>query len=332
MGVGQSPGGSTEALFGELRDVVQVLAREENLSLQSATVFQGHAVWSSDQLMSEVARGSWGLARAFDEDFKVLPDRDAEEKWEAIWHERTVLQREGSSAPLGRDRSDRRNAEEVQIPSIPGAPEAMALITGGLGGLGMLAANELAIAGKDHIVATSRSGKPTGMPPALQQLMAAMQTTCPHYMVKADGSDGAVMMDTIQAFCRPGLLAESAVTLGTVISQTRAQLETMPEELVRPSLETLERIKKEIIDTAKEASDKVHFGADVTVEDAQEVRDREDEVVDTIAKLKQRAEGGVAAAAGAAQLRAIQKTGSELAEQVQETSLGGWWAPGIVNG
>ncbi|CAL1172495.1 unnamed protein product [Cladocopium goreaui] len=196
----------------------------------------------------------------------------------------------------------------------------MALITGGLGGLGMLAANELAIAGKDHIVATSRSGKPTGMPPALQQLMAAMQTTCPHYMVKADGSDGAVMMDTIQAFCRPGLLAESAVTLGTVISQTRAQLETMPEELVRPSLETLERIKKEIIDTAKEASDKVHFGADVTVEDAQEVRDREDEVVDTIAKLKQRAEGAVGGA-GAAQLRAIQKTGSELAEQVQELGV-----------
>ncbi|CAK9100556.1 unnamed protein product [Durusdinium trenchii] len=194
----------------------------------------------------------------------------------------------------------------------------MALITGGLGGLGMLAANELAIAGKDHVVATSRSGRPTGMPPALQQLMAAMQTTCPHYMVKADGSDGAVMLDTMQAFCRPGLLAESAVTLGTVISQTRAQMETMPDELVRPSLETLERIKKEIIETSKEASDKVSFGADVTVDDAQEVRDREDEVVEIIGKLKQRLETGTA---GPAQLRAIQKTGSELAEQVQELGV-----------
>ncbi|CAJ1437354.1 unnamed protein product [Effrenium voratum] len=147
--------------------------------------------------------------------------------------------------------------------------------------------------------------------------MAAMQTTCPHYMVKADGSDGAVMLDTIQAFCRPGLLAESAVTLGTIISQTRAQLETMPEDLVRPSLETLERIKKEIIDTAKEAGDKVHFGADVTVEDAQEVRDREDEVVELIGKLKARVDG----APPPAQLGAIQKTGSELAEQVQELGV-----------
>ncbi|CAE7528474.1 unnamed protein product [Symbiodinium natans] len=194
----------------------------------------------------------------------------------------------------------------------------MALITGGLGGLGMLAANELAISGKDHVVATSRSGRPTGMPPALQQLMAAMQTTCPHYMVKADGSDGAVMLDTIQAFCRPGLLAESAVTLGTIITATRSQLETMPDELVRPSLETLERIKKEIIDTSKEASEKVQFGADVTVEDAQEVRDREDEVVDLISKLKTRVDGG---GTGPAQLRAIQKTGSELAEQVQELGV-----------
>eukprot|EP00913_Durusdinium_trenchii_P031852 g29830.t1 len=186
----------------------------------------------------------------------------------------------------------------------------MALITGGLGGLGMLAANELAIAGKDHVVATSRrdgghgvtrvfqaSGRPTGMPPALQQLMAAMQTTCPHYMVKADGSDGAVMLDTMQAFCRPGLLAESAVTLGTVISQTRAQMETMPDELVRPSLETLERIKKA-------TASAFVLG--------------EDEVVEIIGKLKQRLETGTA---GPAQLRAIQKTGSELAEQVQELGV-----------
>eukprot|EP00439_Symbiodinium_sp_Y106_P016479 s4461_g2.t1 len=156
------------------------------------------------------------------------------------------------------------------------------------------------------------SGRPTGMPPALQQLMAAMQTTCPHYMVKADCSDGSVILDTIQAFCRPGLLAESAVTLGSIITATRSQLETMPDELVRPSLETLERIKK------AEASEKVQFGADVTVEDAQEVRDREDEVVDLISKLKARVDGG---GSGPAQLRAIQKTGSELAEQVQELGV-----------
>lgn len=194
----------------------------------------------------------------------------------------------------------------------------MALITGGLGGLGMLAANELAMSGKDHVVCTSRSGRPANMPPALQQLMANMQTTCPHYMVKADGSDGSVMFDTLQAFCRPGLLAESAVTLGTVITATAQQLDSMPDELVRPSLETLERIKKEILDTSKEMGAKIHLGADVTVEDAQEVRDREDEVVDLITKLKAKVESGPG---GPSQIRAIQKTGTELAEQVQELGV-----------
>eukprot|EP00406_Dinophysis_acuminata_P018038 CAMPEP_0179347432 /NCGR_PEP_ID=MMETSP0797-20121207/73131_1 /TAXON_ID=47934 /ORGANISM="Dinophysis acuminata, Strain DAEP01" /LENGTH=46 /DNA_ID= /DNA_START= /DNA_END= /DNA_ORIENTATION= len=46
----------------------------------------------------------------------------------------------------------------------------MAFITGGLGGLGMLAAHELAMAGKDQVVCTSRSGRPSSMPPQLLQL------------------------------------------------------------------------------------------------------------------------------------------------------------------
>eukprot|EP00439_Symbiodinium_sp_Y106_P023231 s4461_g2.t2 len=291
-----------------------VLSEQTNLRPLGAAVFQGHAVWSSDQLLSEVARGSWGLARAQGSDLSV-PEGDSEERWSTLWQQRQVVPRtsdvESPSQPQPHSQSQQLRRREAQ-----GLGRRMALITGGLGGLGMLAANELAIAGKDHVVATSRRQIFTllcvCMPPALQQLMAAMQTTCPHYMVKADCSDGSVILDTIQAFCRPGLLAESAVTLGSIITATRSQLETMPDELVRPSLETLERIKK------AEASEKVQFGADVTVEDAQEVRDREDEVVDLISKLKARVDGG---GSGPAQLRAIQKTGSELAEQVQELGV-----------
>merc|ERR1719323_1893511 len=111
----------------------------------------------------------------------------------------------------------------------------------------MLAAHELAMAGKEHIVATSRSGRPAGVPPQLQQLMTAMQSQCPHYMVKADGSDGAVMFDTIQAFSRPGFLTEQAITLGDVIDATRHQLEDLPDSMLKPTLETLEKIQKEIL-------------------------------------------------------------------------------------
>lgn len=193
----------------------------------------------------------------------------------------------------------------------------MAFITGGLGGLGMVASHELAVGGKEHIVATSRSGRATSIPPALLQLMAVMQNQCPHYQCKADGSDGSVMHDTIQAFCRPGFLTEQAVTLSGVIDAAKRQLNTMSPDLVRPTLETLERIKKEIIDVAADAK-KIEFGADVSVEDAQEVKDRESEVAELIQKLKAKAMAG---GSGPQSLRTIKKMGSELATQVQDLGV-----------
>eukprot|EP00434_Breviolum_minutum_P014992 symbB.v1.2.013219.t1/scaffold890.1/size154879/5 len=63
--------------------------------------------------MSEVARGSWGLVRATDEDLKLL-DGDPEDRWAALWQDRAVLQREGSdSRPDARATSVRRGHDEV---------------------------------------------------------------------------------------------------------------------------------------------------------------------------------------------------------------------------
>merc|ERR1719157_315409 len=62
-----------------------------------------------------------------------------------------------------------------------------------------------------------------------------MQATCPHYMVKSDASDGSVMFDTIQAFCRPGFLTEQAVTLGDVIDAAKRQLDQLPDKMLKPT-------------------------------------------------------------------------------------------------
>lgn len=83
--------GGQRALFGELRDVAQVLSQEANLGPMGGAIFQGHAVWSSDQLMSEVARGSWGLARAHDEDLRLPFPGDPEVRWAALWELRDVV-------------------------------------------------------------------------------------------------------------------------------------------------------------------------------------------------------------------------------------------------
>jgi len=193
----------------------------------------------------------------------------------------------------------------------------MAFITGGLGGLGMLAAHELSMAGKDQVVCTSRSGRPANMPPQLLQLMAAMQTQCPHYMVKADGSDGSVMFDTVQAFCRPGFLTEQAITLGDVIDATKRQIEGMPKDLLKPTLETLQSIQAEIFDTSSEAKAKQGATADVAIADKEEIRDREEEVAELINRLKQKMDAQGAALA----IRDVQKTTLALSEQVTELGV-----------
>mmetsp|Transcript_60920 Transcript_60920/g.178698 ORF Transcript_60920/g.178698 Transcript_60920/m.178698 type:complete len:261 (-) Transcript_60920:95-877(-) len=192
----------------------------------------------------------------------------------------------------------------------------MAFITGGLGGLGMLASHELAMSGKDQIIATSRSGRPASMPPALLQLMSAMQAQCPHYMVKADGSDGAVMFDTIQAFCRPGFLTEQSITLGDVIDAAHRQMDGMPEDLVKPTLETLESIQREIQATSKEGAAKAMFTSDVSIADREEIKDREEEVAELIGKLKEKMAGK-----GPAAVKDAHRTALMLSEQVTELGV-----------
>merc|ERR1719191_1581660 len=141
-----------------------------------------------------------------------------------------------------------------------------------------------------------------------------MQAQCPHYMVKADGSDGSVMYDTIQAFCRPGFLTQQAITLGDVIDATKKQLDTMPADLVKPTLDTLEQIQKEMSSTA--AAAKSFLGAEVSDVDKEEIKDREEEVADLVGKLKEKAGGG-----GAAAIKDVAKTSEALAVQVNELGL-----------
>lgn len=85
------------ALFGEPHDVLHALHNNEGLDLVGAVAFQGHAVWSSTQLVAEIARGSWGLAQAEDEDLAVIaPLKERDALWSQLWNTRPLLR--GGSA------------------------------------------------------------------------------------------------------------------------------------------------------------------------------------------------------------------------------------------
>lgn len=82
------------ALFGEPTDVLNALQRDASLQVVGAVVFQGHAVWSSTQLLAEVARGSWCLCHSGARELAGLaPLEEREEMWQRLWSTKSLLRR-----------------------------------------------------------------------------------------------------------------------------------------------------------------------------------------------------------------------------------------------
>mmetsp|Transcript_46391 Transcript_46391/g.110501 ORF Transcript_46391/g.110501 Transcript_46391/m.110501 type:complete len:173 (-) Transcript_46391:118-636(-) len=79
----------------------------------------------------------------------------------------------------------------------------MALITGGLGGLGILAARELGAAGCGLIVTTSRSGRMADTRPEIQEIIETMQQSSFHMKAKCDGADTSAFCDLIAHVQKP---------------------------------------------------------------------------------------------------------------------------------
>jgi len=86
------------ALFGEPADLLPVLQQQNSIHVLRILAFEGHAVWHSTQLLSEIMRGSWGLALATGADllfcFETL---NRHECWEQLWAEKQPIRpRSGS--------------------------------------------------------------------------------------------------------------------------------------------------------------------------------------------------------------------------------------------
>lgn len=106
LGAEEAHAGCAGALFGEPDHVAEVLDQHPDLRPVSALALQGHAVWSSAQLLSEVARGSWGLTPVLASDLVSLPlcHEHQSASWELLWTTRGVL----AAAPqtVRRERDD----------------------------------------------------------------------------------------------------------------------------------------------------------------------------------------------------------------------------------
>mmetsp|Transcript_26606 Transcript_26606/g.63432 ORF Transcript_26606/g.63432 Transcript_26606/m.63432 type:complete len:162 (+) Transcript_26606:28-513(+) len=121
----------------------------------------------------------------------------------------------------------------------------MALITGGLGGLGILATYELAAAGAPYVVTTSRSGRIAAGQPELVQLQENLRQFCSHYNAKIDGCDIGALTDLFQWMQRPDMQAEETDLFTTCIGT----VEKAPALLSEADVEKLQATRGHMMET-----------------------------------------------------------------------------------
>mmetsp|Transcript_1235 Transcript_1235/g.4180 ORF Transcript_1235/g.4180 Transcript_1235/m.4180 type:complete len:217 (+) Transcript_1235:88-738(+) len=118
----------------------------------------------------------------------------------------------------------------------------MAMITGGLGGLGVLACYELAASGQPYICTTSRSGRIGGGQRELVQMQENFRQMCTHYTARIDGSDAAAINDLFQWVQRPEEQGEEFDLFNTCL----ASIDKNPELLGADEIQKLASTKEHI--------------------------------------------------------------------------------------
>ncbi|CAE8629576.1 unnamed protein product [Polarella glacialis] len=121
----------------------------------------------------------------------------------------------------------------------------MALITGGLGGLGVLATYELAAAGTGFVVTTSRSGRIASGQPELVQMQENLRMMCTHYSARIDGCDIGALSDLFQWIQRPDNQAEDLDLFATCVES----IDKNPNLLGRSELAKIQKTREHLTET-----------------------------------------------------------------------------------
>lgn len=81
------------ALFGEPQHVAEALTLQPQLRPLAARVFNGHAVWSSSQLLCEIIGGTWGVTRSTADDLsRGCRAQDASSSWSSFRRSHEVVE------------------------------------------------------------------------------------------------------------------------------------------------------------------------------------------------------------------------------------------------
>lgn len=125
------------------------------------------------------------------------------------------------------------------------------LVTGGLGGLGLVASFHAATEWENPIITTSRSGKlPPSAGPVGLNIYEAIEDLVPVYNARLDVSNGQALCDFMTWVTRPGVPPEEkSLMMDDLLSNLRSKMNVLPDEALRMIQEFLLEVKDKIRET-----------------------------------------------------------------------------------
>mmetsp|Transcript_61102 Transcript_61102/g.172243 ORF Transcript_61102/g.172243 Transcript_61102/m.172243 type:complete len:220 (+) Transcript_61102:98-757(+) len=159
----------------------------------------------------------------------------------------------------------------------------MALVSGGLGGLGLLASYELAMSGAPYVATTSRSGRIAGGQRELVQMQENFRQSCIHYSIRIDGSDQGAIADSFQYIQRP----ESQVEEMDLFKSCVDMVERSPDMFSKADVQKLQATKDHISETCRilEQELKARKGTSRDIWWLNEIRKKEHKLGEVIGKV-----------------------------------------------
>jgi hypothetical protein len=121
------------------------------------------------------------------------------------------------------------------------------LVTGGLGGLGLIASFHCASEFENPIFTTSRSGRLGSSAPHAMNIMAAIKEIVPIYNVRLDVGKTQDTSDFMTWICRPGIAPEDrSMMIDDILAGLAHKIDRLPDDSLRLIQEFLLEVKDKI--------------------------------------------------------------------------------------
>jgi hypothetical protein len=161
------------------------------------------------------------------------------------------------------------------------------LVTGGLGGLGLIASYHCAAEFENPIITTSRSGRlPPNCSPHSMLVYEAMQETVPVFNVQCDVGNSKALADLFAWLSRPNMpFDERSMMIDDILKQLKSRMHTLPDAALAPIQDFLFELQDKLVEVI---SDLMARETKIDRKILTELQEKSSNVADMISRLSTR--------------------------------------------